>query len=481
MVPLFIFGVIGPIFRREFPEGCTFFEYIQARFGTAMNIYCTVVSLFYLFIYLSAEFKAVGDCVVSLSQLDNPLGPVLATSLVTLAYTSIGGMPVSLVTDKVQGVCVLVLALVVCCAAFGFYEAPTSSEDPTVKANWEMVTSYGLADSAEKGFKMSFVLISAVTCAVMMHSGYQQRIWSAASDVAVWRGALGGALLTMPLMVLFGVIGMVAFAHLGIPGLVAVGPDSLYLAYLAAFFLVVKGGPFWQALAIILAVMMVASSADTVQTGAAALLKPVTTRVLDTVLPGASKNPKTVIGATLLITAALINIPAIALSTAEISVLSLLVLADLVCATAVVPMLLGLWPRFHPIAAIPGCFAGLATAIIVYAVSLPDAVTGEPENNDLDGNFVPMKMIVEAGGLYSETSFVAFIVVPLASGLVSLIVNVPYYRQGYQFAFKKSGGPPDEAKGDGQSKSAADEGGPPDEAKGDGQSKSAAIEADACI
>merc|ERR1719223_2342079 len=229
-------------------------------------------------------------------------------------------------------------------------------------------------------------------------------------------------------MVLFGVIGMVAFAHLGLVAVDVGGAEPVYLAFLAAFFLVIKGGPFWQALAISLAVMMVASSADTIQTGAAALLKPVTTRVLDAVQPGTSANPKTIVGASLLITAVVINIPAIALSMAGVSVLSLFVLADLVCATAIIPMLLGLWPRFHPHAALAGCLTGLACATIIYRVSVKNDVTGEPENIDLNGDFIPFKMLTEPGGLYSKTALVAFLVVPIASGLVSLIVNIPYYK-----------------------------------------------------
>jgi len=284
MVPLAIFGCIGPYMRRNLPEACTFFEYIQARYGTLVNVYCTLVSLFYMLLYLSAEFTSVGSCVVSLSELSSPLGPVIATSLVTLAYTSVGGLPVSLFTDKIQGVGILIFAVLVCVAAFGFYELPTSSDDEFVRANWEMVTTWGLGGTAENSFKIAIVLISAVTCANMMHSGFQQRIWAAQGDKAVRRGAIISVLLIIPFMVLFGVLGMISFAHFGIPGLVAVGPDNTYLAFLAAFFLIGAMPVVWQALAIVLAVMLVSSSADTLQTGVAALLKPVTTKVTYTVI-----------------------------------------------------------------------------------------------------------------------------------------------------------------------------------------------------
>lgn len=49
-----------------------------------------VISAFYMFIYLVAELTSVGGAVSLITGMD-PLGPVLGTSLVTLAYSSFGG------------------------------------------------------------------------------------------------------------------------------------------------------------------------------------------------------------------------------------------------------------------------------------------------------------------------------------------------------------------------------------------------------
>jgi Na+/proline symporter len=46
------------------------------------------------------------------------------------------------------------------------------------------------------------------------------------------------------------------------------------------------------------------------------------------------------------------------------SVLRLFLIADLLCATAVVPVLLGLWSRMTPRAAVLGCLAGLVGAVL---------------------------------------------------------------------------------------------------------------------
>eukprot|EP00967_Tisochrysis_lutea_P087485 scaffold123782_cov49-Tisochrysis_lutea.AAC.1 len=144
--------------------------------------------------------------------------------------------------------------------------------------------------------------------------------------------------------------------------------------------------------------MLVASSADTLQTGVAALLKPITAKALDFYKTGTSDNTRLLVSVNFVFAAAIVNIPAIVLSTAGVSVLSLFVMADLVCATCVVPLLMGLSDRTHPVAAAAGCFAGLVTALIIYLVG----VNGE--NGDQ-----PMRMLIQADGLYSDTSLVGFL------------------------------------------------------------------------
>lgn len=106
IVPLFIFLFIAPTLRRVLPHGITFFEFVQARYGWFANLYVSLIALLYMFLYLSAEFTAVGDAVASFVRSDAAkLTAIAGTSVITVVYTSIGGLPVSLMTDRVQ-VCV---------------------------------------------------------------------------------------------------------------------------------------------------------------------------------------------------------------------------------------------------------------------------------------------------------------------------------------------------------------------------------------
>ena len=119
-----LIGWITPKLRAKVPTGITFFEYVQVRYGTYVNVYVTLTSLFYMFLYLSAEFTAVGQAVDLLSgtvpsgDLQGPgLAVVIGTSLLTMLYTSYGGLPISLATDNVQGVGMIAIATLVTIAA----------------------------------------------------------------------------------------------------------------------------------------------------------------------------------------------------------------------------------------------------------------------------------------------------------------------------------------------------------------------------
>ena len=293
LVPLALFGKIGPYMRENLPFGCTFSDFLQQRYGSVVNVYCTIVSLLYMCLYLTAEFSALGDAVLVFSdtaklcsadevpgdcdkQHNLKVGVVLGVSICTVIYTAVGGLPVSLVTDKVQGVGILLFTFLVCIAAF---TADGGADEAARDARWEKVTTTGVGGAFPNytadgnygnAFKMAFILISAVTCANMMHSGFQQRVWAAEDQRKLRLGAVGGCLLTIPLMVLYGVVGMFSYAEYG-----AVGYPSF-----AGFYVIGRLAVGWQVCAVVLATMMVASSADTIQTGVAALFKPFTTYVL---------------------------------------------------------------------------------------------------------------------------------------------------------------------------------------------------------
>jgi len=186
---------------------------------------------------------------------------------------------------------------------------------------------------------VALTLVIAVTAANLFHQGYWQRIWAARDMKALNTGALLGALTTVAAVGLVGALGMLAAAtgtDLGQPP--------------APFFALLKGAAPWLVIAtLVLAVALVASSVDTLQNGIASLL----------VGAGASASLRSARWITVLL-----MVPVIAVALQGLSVLRLFLIADLLCATAVVPVLLGLWGRASPASAIAGSVAGLVGAVL---------------------------------------------------------------------------------------------------------------------
>jgi Na+/proline symporter len=186
---------------------------------------------------------------------------------------------------------------------------------------------------------VALTLVIAVTAANIFHQGYWQRVWSARNDRELQRGALLGGLLSMPVIVVLGALGMLCMAMGKNPGTPPI-----------PFFALLSDAPAWLALpTLLLAVALVASSVDTLQSAIASLV--VTAR------PGVSLSTARWV-------TVLLMVPVVLLSLQGLSVLRLFLIADLLCTTAVVPVLLGLWQRMTPAAAVAGAVAGLLGAVI---------------------------------------------------------------------------------------------------------------------
>lgn len=341
------FGVLawcGPAIRRSMPAGRSLTDYADKRFGPAMRAWMFTLSLLYMLCFLTAELTAVGSIVALMTGGDGRWA-VAAVAAVTLTYTAWGGLRSSLATDRWQAWLLLALLAVVG-TVIGMQPAPSGTA-PSAPASAPL----------DVGLSVAATLIIAVTAANLFHQGYWQRVWSARSDQELRSGAWLGALITAVAIALVGGLGMLA-AQQGLP----LGNPPV------PFFALVQHAPAWVvAPVLVLAVALVASSVDTLQNGIAALL--VTQR-------------RDASAAAARWTTVLLMVPVVAVAWEGLSVLRLFLIADLLCATAVVPMLLGLWRRTPPGAAIAGAIAGLVGAV------LPDTIaTGSLAQGVLAASF----------------------------------------------------------------------------------------------
>jgi Na+/proline symporter len=324
-LPFLVFAWCAGAIRRRLPQGRSIGEFAQARFGTGVRRWVSALSVLYMLCFLVAELTAIGAIAAMLAGLP-PALPIIGVAVATLVYTTWGGLRASIVTDRWQAW--LLLALLVLVGGAVLQTAPQVPADRP----WPSAPP-------ATALSVALTLVIAVTAANLFHQGYWQRIWAARDMKALNTGALLGALTTVAAVGLVGALGMLAAAtgtDLGQPP--------------APFFALLKGAAPWLVIAtLVLAVALVASSVDTLQNGIASLL----------VGAGASASLRSARWITVLL-----MVPVIAVALQGLSVLRLFLIADLLCATAVVPVLLGLWGRASPASAIAGSVAGLVGAVL---------------------------------------------------------------------------------------------------------------------
>ncbi|WP_030073500.1 sodium:solute symporter [Halomonas alkaliantarctica] len=327
-LPFIVLGLYGPKIRRALPEGRSIAEFADACYGKGVRRWVSLASVAYMGCFLAAELTAIGAITSLLSEVP-PALVIIGVALTTLVYTVVGGLRASLATDRWQAW--LLLALLAAVGSVAIWRLPTMPNDAVMPSI--PITS---------ALSVALTLVIAVTAANLFHQGYWQRVWAAQDDQSLGRGAwLGGGMTVLVVMVIGGV-GMMA-AMSGVP----LGEPPI------PFFALLTDAPVWVALpALVLAVTLVTSSVDTLQNGIASLI----------VGRGGERHTASLTTARWITVAMMVPVVLIALQ--GLSVLRLFLIADLLCAAIVVPVLLGLWQRMTPLAAIGGGMAGLVGAIL---------------------------------------------------------------------------------------------------------------------
>lgn len=263
----------------------------------------------------------------------------IVVAVFTTGYTAIAGLPASILTDKFQGVTVagVVIALTIACI--------TKEENKVTAAQFEKAS----ASTNEGGYALVSLFI-AIASAELFNQGSWQRVWAAKSDRDFGLGVLLGSFLIFLVMMFFGLMGMVAYSK------DSAAYDSFEkFAYLSFFDLLAPMGEAWHIITLILLTTLCASSVDTIQNGLASVLSR------DLMRYNCVNISRVVVLA--------FNIPAVIMASEGYDVISLFLVADLVCATAVVPVFLGLIPANKggptELGALLGCVAGLATVVVI--------------------------------------------------------------------------------------------------------------------
>ena len=341
------YALVGPRIRQLIPEGHSLTEYALARYGRAMYAYVLVVSVLYMFIFLAAELTGIAEALSLVGGVPRWQTASLV-GLFVLAYTVYGGLTASIFTDAVQTLLLLPLLLVGFAGAL-FALGGTGDIYRSVMAANPHLLNPGFVP----GLKFGVYVVFAVVGAEMLNQAWWQRIYAARDQRTVRRSFLLAAVAVFPMIFLSGLFGLAAVGL----GLVDGAADASI-----AFFLVVNEAfPEWAALAIVLlALLLVTSSADTLFNAIASLVTTDLPRIMD------DPSERTLTAGARLLTVA-VAVCAVWVAVRARSVLALFLTADLLAAATFLPLLSGLYTeRITGTGAFGASLLGLAAGVAAF-------------------------------------------------------------------------------------------------------------------
>eukprot|EP00747_Dinoflagellata_sp_TGD_P117488 gnl/TRDRNA2_/TRDRNA2_172612_c0_seq1.p1 gnl/TRDRNA2_/TRDRNA2_172612_c0~~gnl/TRDRNA2_/TRDRNA2_172612_c0_seq1.p1 ORF type:complete len:560 (-),score=96.22 gnl/TRDRNA2_/TRDRNA2_172612_c0_seq1:263-1942(-) len=397
-VPFGVLAKLGPKIHELFPTGFCLTDWVRQRFGRVLQLYVALISVFYMWIYLVAELTSVGNLIRDISGLD-PLNSLLPVSIFTMLYTSLAGLPASIWTDRLQGVIMAIFVVV----TFGAcYSGLDIKED-----KWSEVSTW-----TDKGFESLVTLILAILGAELFNMGTWQRVYAAKTTVELRKGCILGALLIFFTMFLFGLAGMLAEAQ------DRSRPEpTLMIKALAFFDLLSSQSEAIVCLVFALAVSMVASSVDSLQTG---LISVLSTDVLNTKL---TPLRSLFAGQAFLVC---VNVPAIILAVEAtkdyelgFNIINLFLIADLLALSIAMPIFMGLGPFVTQTGALAGCFAGMLFILAFGWLEFGTFMAG-----------IQMLTLMAFGsikppdvGLGASRTCIIFVLLPIVTGVVTYVVS----------------------------------------------------------
>ena len=329
-VPMLVYAKLGPRVRELIPSGHSLTEYAHARYGTAMYGFVVLVSALYMFVFVAAELTGIAAALSLVAGVPQWQTAVLVGGFVLL-YTGYGGLRASVFTDTIQAFLVLPLLVVAAVGAVVALGGAGSVYDGVAAANPTL-----LDPTFAAGLQFGLALAFAILGAELINQTWWQRIYAGRDSATVARGFRTASLANGLIVFVAALFGLVAVGHADV---VTDVTSAGYNADVAFFLLLEAAFPEWVVLAVVLlALMLVMSSVDTLFNALASLVTVDLSRLLTDPTDRALR-----LGARALTLA--VALAAIYVSLRARSVFRLFFLADLLGAAVAFPLVYGLYSR----------------------------------------------------------------------------------------------------------------------------------------
>lgn len=289
---------------------------IDSRFGKLCGKWIAVVAFTNMAAFLVGEYIAIGTMYKNILDLNNVFKPfefsenikpihifmVCLVGISTLAYTFRFGLPISIITDKFQGL--FSLTLVVIIAFFVGFEFDFKNLEPTeykVSHLWE-----------------SFGLIFSIIASGFVSEVYWQRVWAAKSNRDLMIGGYLGAGMIFAVVFVLGFCGNL---------LARSGNELNYTTPLFSLFLQLKHSTYIISITVFLGTIMCLGAVDSLQSGLGA-----------TLCGSFGRTSSLLVGKVLVV---LLNIPLIIFSAYFESIECVMLFVNTLSACVVVPFIIG--------------------------------------------------------------------------------------------------------------------------------------------
>ena len=280
-------------------------EFIHKRFGIYAQFFVLLLSMLNMGIALVAEYTTIGSIFKEVVH-SSPIPTMIIIGLITMCYTSIGGVAVSIVTDQVLAILTMVLlsiAFIYICVFF-------RPELPPLPDNLGI---------NEAGFSSILTMPLSLISSTIYSEAMWQRVNASVDKKSLYISAVGSSFIVFVVLMFYGLVGF--FVTWSDP-LVINDPNTI-------FFHIFGDMQSWiVVIAIIIAAMMSQSAIDSLQN---ALVAAICSNFR------AFKNVNYA-----RFTVFLINIPAIIISLQMYPILNLFLLVNLMTACCLTPLLIGL-------------------------------------------------------------------------------------------------------------------------------------------
>ncbi|GME87620.1 unnamed protein product [[Candida] boidinii] len=383
-IPIFLFSLVGPQIRKRCPEGFVLTEWVYQRYGTVAALYLSAFTILTMFLYMVSELTAVGGAISAMTGLD-PTPCVIVECVVTSIYTALGGFKVSFVTDTFQGAFLMVFLVI---GVIGY--ALNIDINPQLKHE----TEGELLGSNKLGWMLVYILFIAIVTNDCFLAGFWLRTFAAKTnkDLMIGTGIASVSICIISVLV-------------GLPGILAVWTGDLTIGSedgWNAFFILIANMSNWViGIILVFAVGLSTCNFDSLQSAT-------TTTISNDIF----RNKLPMIWVRFLVW--LVMVPSIVVALkASANVLQIYLIADLVSASVIPVLFLGLSKRFFFLNQWDIMIGGLGAILAIFifgTIYYGSALEGA-------------KLLLVNNGLYSDSdwgAFGAFVIAPWGGMLIGL-------------------------------------------------------------